>query len=75
MTTLVSSWIGGGANMVAMREVFAVDETTFGQLVVVDAGASYVKSSAPKRLSRASYDALAIEAMDPRLRGDDGCWR
>ena len=33
---LAGSWIGGGANMVAMREVFGVDATTFGQFAVVD---------------------------------------
>jgi uncharacterized membrane protein len=42
MATLAGSWIGGGANMVAMKEVFAVDETTFGQFVVVDVGVGYV---------------------------------
>lgn len=37
MAALAGSWIGGGANMVAMREVFGVDATTFGQIAVVDA--------------------------------------
>lgn len=36
MAALSGSWIGGGANMVAMREVFNVDATTFGQFAVVD---------------------------------------
>lgn len=36
MAALAGSWIGGGANMVAMREVFGVDATTFGQFAVVD---------------------------------------
>ncbi|MEZ5545257.1 MAG: DUF819 family protein [Lysobacteraceae bacterium] len=36
MAALAGSWIGGGANMVAIREVFNVDATTFGQLAVVD---------------------------------------
>ncbi len=42
MAALAGSWIGGGANMLAMKEVFAVDETTFGQFVVVDVGVGYV---------------------------------
>lgn len=42
MAALAGSWIGGGANMVAMKEVFDVDETTFGQFVVVDVGVGYV---------------------------------
>lgn len=36
MAALAGSWIGGGANMVAMREVYQVDATLFGQFAVVD---------------------------------------
>ena len=36
MTTVAGSWIGGGANQAAMKEVFAVDATLFGQFVAVD---------------------------------------
>ncbi len=36
MAALSGSWIGGGANMAAMRETFNVDATTFGQFAVVD---------------------------------------
>lgn len=36
MAALAGSWIGGGANMTAMREVFGVDADTFGQIIVVD---------------------------------------
>ncbi|WP_269791348.1 DUF819 family protein [Stenotrophomonas sp. Iso1] len=36
MAALAGSWIGGGANMAAMRETFNVDATTFGQFAVVD---------------------------------------
>ncbi len=36
MAALAGSWIGGGANMVAMREVFEVDANTFGRFAVVD---------------------------------------
>ena len=42
MTALAGSWIGGGANMMAMKEVFEVDATTFGQFAVVDVGVGYV---------------------------------
>lgn len=42
MAALAGSWIGGGANMLAMKEVFQVDATTFGQFTVVDAGVAYV---------------------------------
>ncbi len=36
MATVAGSWIGGGANQAAMREVFSVDATMFGQFVAVD---------------------------------------
>jgi len=42
MTALAGSWIGGGANMLAMKEIFEVDATTFGQFAVVDVGVGYV---------------------------------
>ncbi|CTP90632.1 hypothetical protein XTPLMG730_2872 [Xanthomonas translucens pv. phlei] len=42
MAALAGSWIGGGANMLAMREVFDVDATTFRQFAVVDVGVGYV---------------------------------
>ena len=36
MTTVAGSWIGGGANQAAMKEMFEVDATMFGQFVAVD---------------------------------------
>jgi len=42
MAALAGSWIGGGANMLAMKEIFHVDATTFGQFAVVDVGVAYV---------------------------------
>lgn len=36
MTTVAGSWIGGGANQAAMKEVFEVEATLFGQFVAVD---------------------------------------
>lgn len=36
MTTVAGSWIGGGANQAAMKEVFDVEPTLFGQFVAVD---------------------------------------
>lgn len=36
MSTVAGSWIGGGANQAAMKEVFEVDATMFGQFVAVD---------------------------------------
>lgn len=75
MTTLAGSWIGGGANMVAMKEVFAVDETTFGQFVVVDVGVGYVWMAVLIFLAgraqaidqRSGADTRAIEELKLRL--------
>ncbi len=36
MTTVAGSWIGGGANQAAMKEVFEVPDDMFGQFVAVD---------------------------------------
>ncbi len=41
MAALAGSWIGGGANMIAMKEIFDVDATTFGQFAVVDVAVGY----------------------------------
>lgn len=42
MTTIAGSWIGGGANQAAMKEVFDVDATLFGQFAAVDVIVAYV---------------------------------
>jgi len=75
MAALAGSWIGGGANMVAMKEVFAVDETTFGQFVVVDVGVGYVwmavliflAGRAARIDARSGADTRAIEELKTRL--------
>ncbi|QOY63491.1 DUF819 family protein [Lysobacter sp. H21R4] len=36
MTTVAGSWIGGGANQAAMKEVFEVESTLFGQFIAID---------------------------------------
>jgi len=36
MTTIAGSWIGGGANQAAMKEVFDVGDALFSQMVAVD---------------------------------------
>ena len=35
-STIAGSWIGGGANQAAMKEVFQVDNSIFGAMVAVD---------------------------------------
>ena len=36
LSTIAGSWIGGGANQTAMKEIFEVPTGTFGQMIVVD---------------------------------------
>ncbi|MBN2329827.1 MAG: DUF819 family protein [Candidatus Omnitrophica bacterium] len=36
LTTVAGSWIGGGANQAAMKEIFNVGDSIFGTLVAVD---------------------------------------
>lgn len=36
MTTVAGSWIGGGANQTAMKEIFQVEDAVFSQMVAVD---------------------------------------
>jgi uncharacterized membrane protein len=75
MAALAGSWIGGGANMVAMKEVFNVDETTFGQFVVIDVGVGYVwmtvliflANRAQAIDARSGADTRAIEDLKQRL--------
>lgn len=35
-STVAGSWIGGGANQTAMKEIFEVDDNLFGTMVIVD---------------------------------------
>lgn len=36
LSTIAGSWIGGGANQTAMKEIFNVEENVFGSMIVVD---------------------------------------
>ncbi len=36
LSTIAGSWIGGGANQTAMKEIFQVEENIFGSMIVVD---------------------------------------
>ena len=75
MAALAGSWIGGGANMLAMKEVFQVDATTFGQFAVVDVGVGYVwmaaliflAARAPAIDARSGADTTAIEGLKTKL--------
>ena len=36
LSTIAGSWIGGGANQTAMKEIYNVDDNLFGTMIVVD---------------------------------------
>ena len=36
LSTISGSWIGGGANQTAMKEIYGVEENLFGSMIVVD---------------------------------------
>ena len=75
MAALAGSWIGGGANMLAMREVFQVNATTFGQFAVVDVGVGYVwmavliflAARAPAIDARSGADTSGLDELKERV--------
>lgn len=75
MAALAGSWIGGGANMLAMKEIFDVDATTFGQFAVVDVGVGYVwmavliflAGRAAAMDARSGADTTALEDLKQRV--------
>ncbi len=75
MAALAGSWIGGGANMVAMREVFGTDATTFGQFAVVDVACAslwmavllFLANRATQIDTRNGADTRAIDEMKARI--------
>ncbi|TDK33642.1 DUF819 domain-containing protein [Luteimonas terrae] len=75
MAALAGSWIGGGANMVAMREVYQVDATLFGQFAVVDVAMAsalmatllFLANRSAQLDARSGADTRAIDEMKARL--------
>jgi uncharacterized membrane protein len=75
MAALAGSWIGGGANMMAMKEIFDVDATTFGQFAVVDVGVGYawmalllfMAQRAARIDARSGADTAALDDLKQRV--------
>jgi uncharacterized membrane protein len=76
MATLAGSWIGGGANQAAMKEVFAVDDNLFGMMVAVDiivanlwmAFLLYLAGRADDLDARRGADTTAIAALREKMQ-------
>ncbi|HSJ65380.1 MAG TPA: DUF819 family protein [Gemmatimonadaceae bacterium] len=64
LTTIAGSWIGGGANQAAMKEVFAVSDTVFSSMVAVDILVANVW------LAVLLFMASRAEGIDARLGAD-----
>ncbi len=75
MTTIAGSWIGGGANQAAMKEVFDVGDALFSQMVAVDvlcasvwmAVLLYLAGRAPGIDRWMGADTSAIEDLKRRV--------
>ncbi|HRP88087.1 MAG TPA: DUF819 family protein [Gammaproteobacteria bacterium] len=75
MTTIAGSWIGGGANQAAMKEVFEVGDNLFGQMIAVDvlcasvwmAVLLFLAGRAQKIDARTGADTSAIEDLKRRI--------
>ncbi|MEL1263723.1 DUF819 domain-containing protein [Pseudoxanthomonas putridarboris] len=75
MAALSGSWIGGGANMVAIREIYQVDATLFGQFAVVDVALAstlmatllFLANRAQQIDQRSGADTRAIDEMKQRI--------
>ena len=75
MAALSGSWMGGGANMVAIREIYEVDATLFGQFAVVDVAIAsawmatllFLANRAAQIDARSGADTGAIDEMKARI--------
>ncbi|AZG74426.1 DUF819 domain-containing protein [Shewanella livingstonensis] len=75
MTTLAGSWIGGGANQAAMKEIYDVGGEIFSVMVTVDvivaniwmAVLLFMASKAKEIDARTGADTTAIEALKEKV--------
>jgi uncharacterized membrane protein len=75
LATIAGSWIGGGANQAAMKEVFGVGDDVFAVMVAVDvlvanlwmAVLLYLASIAPRLDARLRADTTALDDLRHRV--------
>jgi len=65
LSTIAGSWIGGGANQAAMKEIYKVPDSLFGTMVVVDVLVANIWMAA------LLYGAANHEKIDRWLRADN----
>ena len=64
LSTIAGSWIGGGGNQAAMKEIFHVNDTLFGTMVVVDVVVANIW------MAFLLYGAARSEKLDKILKAD-----
>ncbi|HEY7753270.1 MAG TPA: DUF819 family protein [Steroidobacteraceae bacterium] len=75
MTALSGSWIGGGANMVALAEMAGTPDSMFGMMVIVDVTVAnvwmgfllYLAGQSARIDARTGADTAAIEDLKRRV--------
>ncbi len=65
LSTVAGSWIGGGANQTAMKEIFEVKDNLFGSMIVVDVIVANIW------MAFLLYGAGITDKIDARLGADN----
>ncbi len=65
LSTVAGSWIGGGANQTAMKEIFEVSDNLFGTMIVVDVVVANIW------MAFLLYGANISDKLDLRLKADN----
>jgi uncharacterized membrane protein len=75
LTAIAGSWIGGGANQAAMKEIFGISDNMFSAMITIDVITAYVwmafllygANIAPKLDAKLKADATAIEELRKKM--------
>jgi uncharacterized membrane protein len=65
LSTVAGSWIGGGANQTAMKEIFEVKDNLFGTMIIVDVVVANIW------MGFLLYGANISDSLDRRLKADN----
>lgn len=65
LSTVAGSWIGGGANQTAMKEIFEVNDNLFGTMIVVDVVVANIW------MAFLLYGANISDRLDRMLKADN----
>jgi len=65
LSTIAGSWIGGGANQTAMKEIFNVGDSLFGTMIIVDVLVANIW------MAFLLYGASISDKLDLKLKADN----